>query len=61
VSLQEAGGGYTPLSRAGYREYWDVVKTLLEHGAVCQPVDIVGEWLFNECTNRERALKAAEK
>jgi hypothetical protein len=33
------------------------VKTLMEHGAVCQPVEIVGDWLFKECTKLERALK----
>jgi hypothetical protein len=57
VSLQEASASYTPLSRAGYREHWDVVKILMENEAVCQPVEIVGDWLFKECTQRARALK----
>ena len=57
LGLQEASGSYTSLSRAGYRKHWDVVKILMEHGAVCQPVELVGEWMFQECTKRERALK----
>ncbi len=53
LSLQEANGPYTPLSRAGYREHWDIVKLLIKHGAGCPPVEIVGEWLFKECTKRK--------
>lgn len=44
--------GYTPLSRAGFREHWDVVTVLLKAGASCQPADKVGDWLFGECTKR---------
>lgn len=44
--------GYTPLSRAGLREHWDVVGVLLKAGASCQPADKVGDWLFGECTKR---------
>ena len=57
VNLREASGGYTPLTRAGYREHWVVVKILMEHGAGCQPVELVGDWLFKECTKREPAFK----
>lgn len=46
--------GYTPLSRAGFRENWEVVILLLKAGAVCQPADKVGEWLFGECTKRSK-------
>ncbi len=44
--------GYTALSRAGFREHWDVVARLLAAGASCQPSKIVGDWLFEECTAR---------
>ena len=57
VNLREASGGYTPLSRAGYREHWDIVIILMQHGAGCQPVELVGDWLFKECAQRERGLK----
>jgi uncharacterized protein len=45
--------GYTPLSRAGFREHWEVVSLLMQHGAVCQPADKVGDWLYQECTKRK--------
>ena len=41
--------GYTPLSRAGFREFWDVVRLLRQHGALCQPASEVGDWLYQEC------------
>ena len=44
--------GYSPLSRAGWREHWDVVNALLAVGATCQPEDKVGEWLYTECSTR---------
>jgi ankyrin repeat protein len=47
--------GYTPLSRAGWRENWAVVETLLASGATCQEEDIVGDWLYKECTTRANA------
>ena len=52
VDLLEASGPYTPLTRAGYREHWEIVELLIAHGARCQPVDIVGEWLETECNKR---------
>lgn len=47
--------GYSPMSRAGWREHWAVVETLLASGAACQPVEIVGDWLYKECTTRANA------
>lgn len=44
--------GYSALSRAGWREHWDVVTALLAHGASCQAEEKVGEWLYLECTAR---------
>lgn len=44
--------GYDALSRAGWREHWDVVQTLLANGVSCLPADKVGEWLYQECTSR---------
>jgi len=48
--------GYSALSRAGFREHWDVVETLLASGAVCQAADKVGDWLYQECTTRANAI-----
>ena len=42
--------GYTPATRAGWREHWDVVRVLREAGAECQPEELVGAWLYAECT-----------
>jgi ankyrin repeat protein len=44
--------GFDAASKAGFREHWEVVKVLLANGATCQPVDLVGDWLFEECTTR---------
>lgn len=45
--------GYTPLTQAGWRQHWDAAALLLKAGAVCQKADLVGEWLFTECTKRQ--------
>lgn len=45
--------GYTPLTQAGWREHWDSASLLLKAGAACQTADIVGDWLFTECTKRK--------
>ena len=45
--------GYTPLSQAGWREYWDAADLLLKAGAVCQKADLVGERLYEECSKRK--------
>ena len=47
--------GYSPVSRAGWREHWAVVGILLASGAACQPVEVVGDWLYKECTTRASA------
>ena len=47
--------GYSALSRAGWRAHWDVVSAMLARGAECQPEDIVGEWLYQECSTRAQA------
>jgi ankyrin repeat protein len=44
--------GYTPLTQAGWREHWDAAGLLMKAGAACQPADLVGDWLFQECTKR---------
>jgi len=41
--------GYTALTRAGYKELWDVVALLRAAGAACQPPDVVGDWLYEHC------------
>jgi uncharacterized protein len=46
--------GYTPLTQAGWRGYWDVAALLMKSGATCQKADIVGEALYLECTRREK-------
>lgn len=45
--------GYSPLTQAGWREHWDAADLLMKAGAVCQPADLVGQWLFTECTKRK--------
>ncbi|TVZ64683.1 ankyrin repeat protein [Rhizobium mongolense USDA 1844] len=45
--------GYTPLTQAGWRSHWDAADLLLKAGAVCQQADLVGDWLYGECTKRK--------
>lgn len=45
--------GYTPLSQAGWRGYWDAAGLLMKAGAVCQGPEIVGERLYKECLKRQ--------
>lgn len=45
--------GYTPLTQAGWRSHWDAAELLLKAGATCQKADLVGEWLYGECTKRQ--------
>jgi len=47
------GNGYSAMSRAGWREHWDIVKALLAKGETCQRADKVGEWLYQECSKRK--------
>jgi ankyrin repeat protein len=47
--------GISATSKAGWREHWDVMKLLLANGATCQPVEIAGDWLYDECTSRASA------
>ena len=45
--------GYTPLTQAGWRSHWDAAELLLKAGAVCQEEQLVGDWLYRECTKRK--------
>lgn len=45
--------GYTPLTQAGWRGYWDVGDILLKAGATCQKAELVGEPLYKECIKRK--------
>lgn len=54
VTLLESNG-YSAMSRAGWREHWDVVEALLARDATCQPAEKVGDWLFQECSKRASA------
>jgi len=47
--------GISATSKAGWRENWEVLKLLLANGGTCQPVDIAGDWLLEECTTRATA------
>jgi ankyrin repeat protein len=47
--------GYSAMSRSGFRGHWDVLNVLLANGAICQDADKVGDWLFQECSNRANA------
>ena len=42
--------GITPSSKAGWREHWDILKALKRAGALCQPEDFAGAWLYKKCT-----------
>jgi len=52
VEAQERNG-YTPLTQAGWRQHWDAAGLLMKAGAVCQKADLVGAWLYEECTKRK--------
>lgn len=52
VEVKERNG-YTPLTQAGWRQHWDSVSLLMKAGAVCQKADLVGDWLYAECTKRQ--------
>jgi len=52
VEAQERNG-YTPLTQAGWREHWDAAGLLMKAGAACQKADLVGDWLYGECTKRK--------
>jgi ankyrin repeat protein len=45
--------GYTPLSQAGWRGYWDAAGLLMKAGAMCQKPEIVGERFYKECQKRK--------
>ncbi len=45
--------GITPLTKAGWREHWEVFSVLKKAGPTCQPLELVGDWLYNECSKRE--------
>lgn len=47
----EAGerNGYTPLSRALWRDQKEVVSLLQQSGAACQPVEILGKPVHSRC------------
>lgn len=47
--------GFDAVTKAGFREHWEIVRVLLANGATCQPADLVGDWLFEECTTRASA------
>jgi ankyrin repeat protein len=42
--------GYTASTLAGWKQNWDVVQVLVNHGDVCQPEAIAGPWVFKKCT-----------
>jgi len=47
--------GYSAISRSGFRQHWEVLTLLLANGANCQQADVVGDWLYQECTSRVNA------
>ena len=47
--------GYSAMTQAGWRGYWEVVEALLANGAACQGLEIAGDWLYGECTTRAKA------
>lgn len=47
--------GFNAMTRAGFREQWEILELLLANGADCQPIDLVGDWLNQECNARAKA------
>jgi ankyrin repeat protein len=43
--------GWTPVTRATFKAHNEVVKLLREHGATCDPPNLVGENNFRFCMN----------
>lgn len=50
VSLVDVKG-YTASTLAGWKQNWDVVQVLVDHGDVCQPEAIAGPWVFKKCVD----------
>ena len=50
IDLKELNG-WTPVTRATFKAHEKVVKLLRQHGATCQPPDLVGERNFRFCMN----------
>jgi ankyrin repeat protein len=48
LSLMERHG-YTPLTRALFKDHKDMVALLRAHGAECQSPDVLGDSLHREC------------
>lgn len=46
--------GYTALTRAGWKENWEIVEALISAGALCQPKELVGDWWWDECKKRRK-------
>ncbi len=42
--------GYTASTLAGWKQNWDVVQILVNHGDICQPEAIAGPWVFKKCS-----------
>ena len=52
---QQERHGYTALTRAGFKERWDIVTIFLKSGAECQPKDKVAGW-SDVCSKRKAEL-----
>ncbi len=50
IDLKELPG-WTPVTRATFKAYKEVVKLLRQHGATCEPPNLVGERNFRFCMN----------
>lgn len=50
VSLVDVKGS-TASTLAGWKQNWDLVQVLVDHGDVCQPESIVGPWVFKKCVD----------
>ena len=45
----EEAHGYTPLSRATFKERAEMMALLKRHGAECQPADVMGKHAHDIC------------
>lgn len=49
----EERNGYTSLTQAALRRHWEVARILMQAGAACQPAELMGKSLHEECTKRQ--------
>ena len=44
--------GYTPITRATFKEHLDVIALLRQNGAKCQSKDLLGDYYYDMCMGK---------